>query len=114
MPAAPQRGQREVAGEPTSAVPHRPTLAMLAGGQPHRVASHAAGPTLGVPGSDLQVVLAQPGHELALALAGTRACPHHPLQPPPGRPLLVLASLPHLPAPSPISRQLPMFEGPAP
>ena len=85
-----------------------------AGGQSDRVAGHPAGAALGIAGSDLQALLPQPRDEFAFVPAGARARPYHPLKPPPRRPLLMLAPLPHPAAALAVGRDLAVLGRPLP
>ena len=50
-PAAPQRGERQVAGEPAAAVPHAPPRTFVGAGEPDGVADDDVGAALGVAGA---------------------------------------------------------------
>src|SRR5205814_9435519 len=92
-PAAAQRRQRQVLGQPPAAIPDHPVSPLAGSGEPDRIADHCAGSARGVAGADLQPVLAQRAHELALGAAGGRARPHDPLEGVAAAALGMLASL---------------------
>ncbi len=109
-PAAPQFGEREVAGEPTAAVPDSPPRTLIGAGESDGVADDHVGAALGVPGPVADALIAKPADELALVAAGGRTGPHDPLQRLPTRMLWVLAVVAKLSAAAAVRGELAVLE----